>query len=440
MIISCDSEGYQSLGRMFFENRWTEYFKTGPNREPVYLLLIAIAMWVGKHLSVSYQPVMMIIQLSILFITQMMTIHILKILKIRDMVSAFTILYIGISPAIVNSAFTLFSEIVTYPFILLIIIVTYYGWLSFSDSRPRTILLAASSGILFCLVTLAKGIFEVITPVFILSILILSLFTFNRKTITNALIYLLVALTVYLIPINAYKFTNKVYNGNFLVTNRGDYRLLGAAIRRTEPLTTQQFLVALACIPGDKFCQSIYGKEKCYYWNFEMVDAPGAEKWYKLTADGLKPGAVTAITYKLAVKQMMVNPLQYAVLCAIEAAKMIFWESTQIGFASYPKFIDKIFNWVLFKNGLRFFATGITFLALIYLISFLLAQRRSLLMVEGPGAKKPEVLLIFSILLIFIFIGTHSLFATLPRYALPIAPLYIIIISFFTDRLLINIH
>ena len=44
MVIQYDSLDYEQLGRILKQDGWLEYFKTGPNREPIYPLLISWAM------------------------------------------------------------------------------------------------------------------------------------------------------------------------------------------------------------------------------------------------------------------------------------------------------------------------------------------------------------------------------------------------------------
>lgn len=437
MVISCDAIGYEQLGKLLCEKGWVEYFKTGPNREPFYPFLVSLAMRIGDYFSIPYQPVMIVFQFLILLLTQLIALYIiLRILKINNLIASLTILYLGISPGIVSSALSLFSEIATYPIILAIALINYYAWISFDKSKIRIMILAVISGMLFCFMTLNKGIFEVITPVFLVSGFIFALFTRRKKIILSALIYLLVTSAVFYLPITSYKLANKKFNDHFAVTNRGDYRLYGAAACRVEPLTTEQLLVALAGIPGEGFCQRIFGEEKCSYWSFIRVDEPGATKLNELINKGLRPEEASSLTVRLAIKKAMQNPAQYILLWTIEGSKMLFWESTKMGFVSYPEILNKIFNMSLLKNGLRFSMAILTFLALLYTALFLWGRRKSIFEAKSIGHKNAEIFLLFCLLLISLFIGAYSLFATVPRFALPIAPLYLILIAFFLQKVI----
>src|SRR5271167_242296 len=53
-VMIFDSEGYYSLARFFYDGQWMQYFQTGPNREPLYPLMVAFSMCAGKWLGISY--------------------------------------------------------------------------------------------------------------------------------------------------------------------------------------------------------------------------------------------------------------------------------------------------------------------------------------------------------------------------------------------------
>ena len=40
-------------------------------------------------------------------------------------------------------------------------------------------------------------------------------------------------------------------------------------------------------------------------------------------------------------------------LSVVESCKMLFWESTRIGFVIYPRWLMHLYDFSLFKNGLR---------------------------------------------------------------------------------------
>lgn len=429
MAISCDAIEYEYLGRTIFQKGWMEYFKTGPNNEPFYPALIAFSMWIARISGASYQSIQILLQLSILFLTQILTLGILRLLKISNLLCALTILYLGISPAIVNSAFSLFSEIITYPLILVIVLLSYRSWLSFAGSRRRVILLAIITGLLFAAMILIKGIFELITPVFFLLFLLYALSTRNRKLIVNALIYLVVFFMVFYSLVNSYKSINKVLNGSFVITNRGDWALYGNTARRMEPLTGERFLTALAYTPGENVCKSVFGEEKCRFWSFWVSDKFGRQKENELRAANMPTKAVHNSLILLSMQKALDNPGQYILLTALEGAKMFFWESTKIGFVAYPAGLEKLFNWTPFKDGLRLAVSLLTLLAFFYLAALLWLERKNILKKDAA-----PLFLFLCFLFILSYIISYALFMIVTRYALPITPLYLIIISYVLQK------
>lgn len=431
MEISCDAVGYEYLGKMLTQKGWIEFFRTGPQREPFYPALIAFSIGVEKISGVSYQLTQIVIQLLILLLTQILAMRILWILKINDLLSALTILYLGISPAIVNSALSLFSEIIVYPFILAIVLLMYQSWISFSGPKIRIIVLAIASGLTLVLMTLSRGIFEFIAPVFISLFFLSTLATRNRKFILNATAYFVIVLTVFYVLITGYKLTNKVLNGRFMVTGRGAHMLYGSVARRAEPLTRERFFTALAYIPGEGVCEAIFGKEKCFFWSPGKLDEFAYTKAGELQASGLRPEEIDKDTFRTAFKIILQKPGQFVLLWFEEGLKMFFWESTQIGFVSYSAGLTKLFCWSPIKNGLRLFMSILTFAAFIYLISFLLRERKNLFVPH----ENIKILLFLSFLLVFLFSSAQALFIIAGRYALPAVPLYLVVIAYTLQKI-----
>ena len=66
-------------------------FKTGPNREPVYPLLVSISMKMADLFVVSYQKILAAFQILILFLTQILSLKILKRLRVSKVWRAFAI-------------------------------------------------------------------------------------------------------------------------------------------------------------------------------------------------------------------------------------------------------------------------------------------------------------------------------------------------------------
>lgn len=430
MGIVWDAVNYESLGKMLAGEGWVEFFKTGPHREPFYPALVAVSFILEKIFGISYQFFQSLIQLGFLLLTQVLVLRILRVLEINSLISALVVLYLGISPAIVNSALSLYSEIATYPFILAAVLLVYKSRFYFSVSNPRLKICAVLTGLLFAVLILNKAIFELVTLAFFLFLSISMFFARSREFNINFFKYLIITLTVFYLLSGGYKSLNKIFNGQFVITDRGAWMLYGSTARKLEPLTGQRFLTALAFIPGKGICESAFGKEKCSFWSFEKSDWYGILKANELKSKNMKPAAVDRSLLLLAGQKILQNPVQYALLTGLEGVKMFFWESTQIGFVAYPGFLTSIFSWTPFKNGLRLTVSFLTIFSVVY-SSFLIWRRRAEVMRED----NPLFLLYLCLLFIFSFISSYSLVHILTRYSLPLAPLYLIVIAYVTQRI-----
>jgi len=430
MVVVHDAISYEHLGTMLNSDGWVKYFLTGPNREPVYPFLISLSMCAADFLNTGYQKVLVWMQILILFTTQLLTLRILEKFQVNKLITTLTILYLGLSPALVNSGFSLFSEIATYPTILAIILLTShcYDYLKENDKLPH-FLHPLLLGALFTIITLTKAIFSVIVPMLLLPFLFL-LFKMglqkNFKGAVRVFSFLVIVTMVFTSGVDMYKLLNFKYNSNFAITGRGPWALYGNTKRRMEPLTVKKVLVALAYIPGEGVCHKIFSTRDCDYWSFKKSDEFGYGKLHELTGQGLSGSVLDDEMLKLSKELILKNPFQFALFMDFEMGKMIFWESTKIGFVDYPPLLTKLFGMTIFKNGLRLLLFLLTFVALLGQLAS--ALRNQDLIQENRG------LLMFILILIFSYLGVHSLFFTLTRYSLPIAPLFLILIALFAQE------
>ncbi len=424
-ILVHDALGYEHLGSLLYKEGWIEYFKTGPNREPVYPILISLSMRLADILSVSYLSIQIFFQFCILFISQLLLLKILRKFQIHPIIQTVTLFYFGFSPAVINSACSLFSEIASYPLILATIIVGYVSVEKLSQlNSKKDYLLAFVWGILFFLLTLTKAIFEIITPAFFLICIIYAIK--NRRLGLKMAIFFLIFIFSFEIPVFLYKSANQKYNGHFALTDRGAWALYGNIARRMEKLNNQRMQSAAAFIPGEQFCQKALGKDRCAFWSWRISDDLGAEKRQELESYHLPAQKADQTLIKLAIGKMLVNPLQAAGLGLVEGAKMLFWESTQIGFVAYPSWLQKLYDRQVFSYGLSFLMALLTILSLFYTLQ--------LTFIEKKNGHIERLGLILA--LIILFIAVHSFFYILPRYALPLVPLYLIIIAVATNQFL----
>ncbi len=415
MVIVFDSVDYRDFGRMIQQHGFfPAYFENGPRNEPLYPLLMALSMQLEGVSGVAYTKIMASIGVLVLMLTQIMIYAVVRQLNIRTGICAAVLAYFAISPALNNSAFSLYSEIATYPFILGIVIASGGAWQAIKQNNIKTALgYGGLLGILFTATTLVKAVFECICPVYLIIFFGAALY---KQRALPCITCALAALTLFYIPITGYKGLNLHYNGNFAVTDRGSWALYGNTARRMQPLTVKRFLTALAYAPGVGVCESLFGKDECRFWSFWKSDEYGINKKVELKRQNLTPAQTNAALIALSKEKALSNPPQYALLMTVEGLKMFFWESTQIGFVQYPPWLTRIYNTQVFKNVLRLVMAMVTLPAVLLLWVRL----------RRPDAS-PLLLSIGLLTMLYIFF--YSFFFILTRYTLPIAPLYLISIA-----------
>ena len=439
ILIRFDAIGYQSLGTLIHEQGWIPFFKEGPHREPVYSFIISISMNLGKLFSIPYQLIQKFIQLLFLFSTQILALKILRNLKVRDTMVGLCILYLGFSPSLVNSACSLFSEIVTYPFILGIVLLSARLWRTFStDKPPLLILKSLLFVILFFALTLTKGIYEYIFYLFLIPFFLVCIQSFSLKKknkLINILIFLTIAISFFGLLIHSYKHLNKKYNGRYTIAdNRGPYSICSSATRRTGDLTFKQVLTRIAYTGGQGACESIFSKEDCSFWGIHNYDVYGMTVLTIVNGEYPKD-KVSGIMINFAKERILQKPFQFIFFTVLESMKMFFWESTQIGFVKYAPWQTKLYAFGPFKNALRLFMSLLSLSAFLFALIFAFKNRKQLLGISSPENKSIQMLG-FMLLISICHIGMYSLFMTIPRFIFPIVPLYLIIIAFSLDRII----
>ena len=426
MDIVFDAIDYASTGRMLFSQGLVAFFKTGPHREPLYPLLIAASMSAGNLTGLAFVKVMAIFGIVILFLTQALTYKLLRLLNIRDDVSVLVLAYLALSPAFNNTAFSLFSEIAALPLVLGVILTSYYSWEAIKQNKEYTAFIyGILLGLSLALAALVKATFEFLTPVYLVIFFSMIFFT-TKETITKKLslmLCIIAAASFFYVPICGYKWLNREYNGTFTITNRGPCLLYANTARRMEPLTVKKFAEALAYIPGEGVCNSIFDPKECAFWSFQKCDGIASDKLNELQSQHLSIEKENSTLVGLSAQKALHNPLQYALMYFLEGIKMFFWESTQIGFVQYPHWLSKIYSIKAFNNGLRFFVSLITLLAVVLLWCQTLSPRRTNL-----G--------FLIAVLVFLYTLSFSFVTIVTRYAMPIAPLYPIAIGIWLDQIL----
>lgn len=435
MILLHDSIGYESLGRLISQQGWIEYFKTGPNREPLYPFLIALSMKMGDFFKISYQSIQIIIQIILLLLTQLFAFQILKLLKIQNVIIALTIFYLGISPALINSTFCLFSEISIFPFLPAIVLMTYRSLICLISikSIQKNILNAIVLGMLLLLATLTKAVFEMITPVIYFLFFLIFICMKKQSYFRQALIFLMISAAVYYIPLSAYKYLNLKYNGNFTLTDRGSWALYGNTERRMQPLTAKRFLTAVSYIGGHGFCRQFFNDQECTEWSYVASDNFGAKKRQELQSRGYSDQKLNNELIKLSVQKTCSNLPQYFILWIIEGMKMLVWESVAMAYVLLSNSLLKIYNYIPLQLVVFFSMPLAISASLIQTCCFVALRWKKY---KASLNNNPEILILLIILILLsLYISFYSFFFILARYAFPLASLYVILIAFSLNSL-----
>ncbi|OGX38671.1 MAG: hypothetical protein A3D87_03300 [Omnitrophica WOR_2 bacterium RIFCSPHIGHO2_02_FULL_50_17] len=431
MAIKFDAAGYEQLGEMIYKMGWLEYFKTGPNREPLYSAAVAGSMYIGDLISRPYQFIQAILQVGLLFLTQILTLLLLKKLKINHWITLFVILYLGFSPSLVNATFSLFSEIIVIPLVPAIIYFNVLAWEAMQNKPTGWVaILGFCCALFFLLAIFAKGIFQYIFYLFLIPYLVLlvySWFVRRRDIVLKVFIFVLIEVIMVSPSVISYKMMNSRFNGQYEFTNRFAELLYGNTVKRTNEISARIWGAHIASIPGAGVCRKFFTEQECRYCEFQQADD------LRSSLPGLLVGVPTdqrvGTTVAYVVERFWQKPLQYLALTVIESLRMLFWESSQIGMVEYPQWLSNIFNANIFSDGIRFIASLLTIFALCFVISYLFNEKG-----RGPVKDERWLVLYFAVLMILGYTGLYALFSIVTRYALVIAPVYLLCIAFFIQN------
>ncbi|MDD4893924.1 MAG: hypothetical protein PHW54_01240, partial [Candidatus Omnitrophica bacterium] len=280
MAISADASGYEELGRLLQQHGLMSYFVGGPNREPLFPLSISFSMTLANLWNGSYQYVQKFLHLLIILWSQVIMFILMRRLKISPVVMAGTLLYFGLSPAVVNSGMSLFSEILSYPFVLLIVLFAVQAYQEEGSGLGRMSLLAVSCALSVLGFIFVKATFEVGYVIYFLPFCILAIVFWMKGNKRRGV--LLIAFYIGVVAIVAgachiYKKANATVNGQYSITDstRGPRAVYGNAVRRTEPVFEDKVALALASVPGQGSCRKFFTEEACESWFFGQSDLIG---------------------------------------------------------------------------------------------------------------------------------------------------------------------
>ena len=247
-----------------------------------------------------------------------------------------------------------------------------------------------------------------------------------------ALTFVLISLGIFGGTVNLYKYANKKYNGSFRLTNSRTWALYGNTARRMKNLSFKEYLTAMTMVPGTQACYAFFKPQECLYWSYEESDTLGMNKLRELSAQADSPQKTDQTLIALSIQEAMKNPFQYFFLFALEGLKIFFWEFPAMQYFYYPDFILKIYRFEAFFKGLYFGMPFLTVTSFVWSLFLLRRKRRNLF---NTKENESSLTLICVIGFIGIYTFLHSFFLIIPRYALPLVPLYLILIAFLLNSI-----
>jgi len=440
MTIAFDSIGYVEGGELFKTGGLSGYLKDGPQREPLYAYAISLSMKMADVIGVDYKKILTCLQILMLFLGQVLLYRLLLYLKLNKTITAGAILYYGLSPGLISCGFDLYSEIVTLPFILLSILFISKAWqCSLQEDIKASFFYAFCFSLTSTIAAFSKAILVTLYPLFIFPFVILLVYAFFKRKVKRGLcvgLFLVIFFVIFNGTLSGYKNLNQKYHGRYTFTNdRGVIMLYTVAFRRTSRLTKELLGIAISSVPGEKVCRSFYGKA-CNEWLLGTI-ALGLNKRNELIGKNVPEEEIDREMILSSMKLVLLHPLQYSFFTFLEGVKMVFWESTKIGFVSYPDWMTKIHDNIIIKSTLRLLIGLITFFAMLYLSWYLLRSPRVVFVQTGASGERPQCLL-FLFFFVMLFAGLYALFPVLVRYSLPIAPLFIAVIAFVANERISN--
>jgi hypothetical protein len=435
MVVVCDSIQYEQTGRLIYEKGWLEFFRTGPHREPLYPALIAWSMALGDFFSTGYQFILKIHQVALLFFTQVLLLFFLRRIGVRESVIMPIVLYYGISPAVINAAFSMYYEIVGFPFVLASVWLASSVWIDIEAQRRYSHIFgkAILFGACFILLALGRGVFQYVFYLYMLPFVVWTIAAVVRmqgRALVRIAIFVATAFILFSSAVSSIKAMNKRYNGESVLCKTHLSILLASAYKRSQPLTPRIIAANILLIPGTGVCRKYFSREECDYADWYGADI-FREFLVREIMVAIPPEKHQLVAFCQTFEKALEHPVQYFILSVVEALKMPFWESTKIGYVTYPPFLTWLYDQPLMRFGLRLFAALVTMAAFAF-VTLAIWRRRI--------ARDKRKMLLFVWLMIVAYTFFYALCYVVTRYSLPIVSLYLACVAFTVNALLPGIE
>jgi len=418
MLISDDAIGYHVFGEMLQKQGWGMYFITGPNREPGYLLLVASSLTLGQWTGWDYTAILKVIQLLLLGSTQLLVWRWLSLLRVSSAGIMLAVGYIGFSPALINAALSMYSEILIIPIFVAMILAHMYWWQAVCDQKQgKGIVLSIWIALIWLGCISVKAICWYVFLMYwvvLMAVLIWKLPAGKRRWALGGWV---LAAGIVVGSIQSYLSIQFLYNGSRMLTNRGSEIFYANTVRRTAVLDRQTALAGILFVPGEGFCNALMPREKCWYWGIFNQDKIGFAPLQAWSGSRLSVYQQDQKLAAMGFEAIKTNPGQYALYTFSEAFKMFFWESTQVSFVLYAPWLQSFYAKGIVKDLWRFFPAVFSFWAFVVLVWHTWRIRHA----HWNGYFSVIVLLLVIILLS----GMYALATIVTRYAFMLGPLWV---------------
>ncbi|MBF0386678.1 MAG: hypothetical protein HQL20_02345 [Candidatus Omnitrophica bacterium] len=408
-----DAIGYEESGRFILKHGLGAYFQT-LNREPLFPYLVSRAMNLSQLFGVPYYYFLKAILFIFLTVTLVGIYRLARLLGVGRTVSGLGAFYAGVSPVILNSMLWLWSEGAALPWAVWGVFFFVKLWRSAvkCDFR-RLVLFSVLSAFMFIVLLTVKAVAGVAGVLYGLPLLLVGVVYLIRREYYRAGAFVVsgvIFLGVFSSAVEGYKALNYKMNGNYELTTRFHWALYGNTVRRLQPLNYNRLMQAVLSVPRLGFCEKFYSQEACLFWSYQTSDAISEEANRYAIKQGFSDDKQRRFMTYGSFKLMAEHPMQQFLLSIVEGTKMFFWENRQC-FVTYPAWMDKLYAdaWPMFTYYLLW--AGLSIAAMVY------------------AFRRGSFDFVLTAVFMCCFIIAHSVFYIDIRYALPIAPLFIVLIA-----------
>ncbi len=418
MLISGDAIGYHGLGETFQRQDWGAYFLNGPNREPGYPLLVAASLTLGQWTGVDYQVILKAVQLILLGTAQLLVWRWLYLLGASSAGIMLAVGYIGFSPALLNAALSMYSEILIIPILVTLILAhVYWGQALCGQKRWTTVFWSIWIALLWLACIFVKAVFWYVFLMYWPLLMMVLIGKLSPGKRVWALSGWILAAVIVVASVQSYLNIQFSYNGSRMLTDRGNYIFYANTVRRTAVIDHQRALAGVLSVPGEGVCNALMRPEDCWYWGILNQDKIGFAPLMAWSQSRLSGKQRDDRLFAMGFDAIKTNPGQYVLYTFFEAFKMLFWESTQVSYVQYPPWLEGLYAKGIVKNLWRLFPALISLWAFMALVVHMWGLRQA----QWDRSFSVIVLLLVIVLLS----GMYALATIVTRYAFMFGPLWI---------------